>query len=60
MNGKLAKKIRKAVNKKINYDYDSLAKTLFKESWWWRLKYAWRIIWKKDLQIKIKKTYKGK
>ena len=47
MNGRLAKKIRKATNKEIRTDYEDLAKLLYEQNLFIRVFFALKIIFKR-------------
>ncbi|MBS3945299.1 MAG: hypothetical protein KGZ42_07370 [Melioribacter sp.] len=46
MNGKQAKYYRKQVKKKINKDLEDMARVISNEKLYWRIVYAFRIIFK--------------
>ena len=53
MNGKLSKKIRKSINRKIVADMEDLARTLSEANLYWRMIYAFRIIFRYHPQVKF-------
>lgn len=53
MNGKLSKKVRKQVNRKIRTDMEDLARTLSAARFWWRVIYAIRIIFNWHPKVKF-------
>ena len=46
MNGRASKKTRKVVNKKVRYDLTEVAKQICEASWYTRVVYAFKIIFK--------------
>ena len=59
MSGKYSKLIRKTVNKKITADLGQAVRNLSKENLYWRLIYAFRIIFKFHPDIKFIMQHKN-
>lgn len=51
MNGRMAKKIRKVVHQEIRTDLEKLVQTLQKDKLRVRIKYAFKIIFKKKMKL---------
>ncbi|HEX2866532.1 MAG TPA: hypothetical protein VHO03_05800 [Ignavibacteriales bacterium] len=53
MNDKLAKKIRKQINRKVRTDMEDLARTLSDARLYWRIVYAFRIVFRWHPEVKF-------
>lgn len=53
MNGKLSKKVRKQINRKVRTDMEDLARTLSEARIWWRFVYAIRIVFNWHPKVKF-------
>lgn len=57
MNAKMSKKIRKTVNRKVVTDMEELAKTLSKAPLYWRIVYAFRLVFRWHPEVRFERDH---